>query len=235
MDQVIFSFRNSLLSRGIGWRKSLLRSVSYLALPVFLLPLASYAQINTGGIIGRVTDPSGAVVPNAKVALTNQQTGIKVETDVNQTGDFAFRGLPPGTYRIDVTSAGFAAFAETNIPVAVAETSTHDVKLSVGGTSTAVSVTADTVALDTGSATLGTLVEQKEVVDLPLNGRNFTELLLVTAGVTSAGTDAQWGNPQSGDYRQPSINGQSQNTQHLPSGRNEQYFQLYLWAFRYRR
>lgn len=212
MDQVIFSFRNSLLSRGIGWRKSLLRSVSYLALPVFLLPLASYAQINTGGIIGRVTDPSGAVVPNAKVALTNQQTGIKVETDVNQTGDFAFRGLPPGTYRIDVTSAGFAAFAETNIPVAVAETSTHDVKLSVGGTSTAVSVTADTVALDTGSATLGTLVEQKEVVDLPLNGRNFTELLLVTAGVTSAGTDAQWGNPQSGDYRQPSINGQSQNT-----------------------
>ena len=188
------------------------RFVFCLALLILSLPRVVSAQINTGGILGRVTDPSGAVVTNAKVTLTNLQTGITSDTTVNQTGDFAFPRLTPGNYKITVIAQGFTTFEETNIPVAVAETSTHDVQLTLGSTATQVSVVASTVALDTGSATLGTLVEQKAVTDLPLNGRNFTELLLVTAGVTSAGTDSEWGNPQSGDYRQPSINGQSQNT-----------------------
>ncbi len=183
-----------------------------LALLIVMVPWTGNAQINTGGILGRVTDPSGAVVTNAKVTLTNIQTGIASETTVNQTGDYTFPRLVPGNYKITVVAAGFATFEETNIVVAVAETATHDVTLTLGSTATQVSVTASTVALDTGSATIGTLVEQKEVTDLPLNGRNFTELLVVTAGVTDAGGDGQWGNPQSGEYVQPSINGQSQNT-----------------------
>ncbi|HEV2380439.1 MAG TPA: carboxypeptidase regulatory-like domain-containing protein [Terriglobia bacterium] len=212
MKSNILSFSSSVLPQYIDERKNVVRLRLCWVLFALATATASYAQINTGSIIGRVTDASGASVVNAKVTLANLQTGIKVETNVNETGDYAFRGLEPGTYKITAVAPGFDTLEETNIQVAVAETNTHDVQLTVGATSTAVTVTANTVALETGSATLGTLVEQKEVNDLPLNGRNFTELLLITAGVTSAGTDSQWGNPQSGDYRQPSINGQSQNT-----------------------
>ena len=129
-----------------------------------------------------------------------------------------------------MTAPGFTTFEETDIPVVVAETSTHDVKMTLGSMTSSVKVTANNVALNTTSATLGTVVAREEVTDLPLNGRNFTELLLITAGVTSAGTDASWGNPQSGDYRVPSINGQSQatttylldwNEQHLPIWRRD--------------
>jgi hypothetical protein len=212
VNQAIPSSLSSVRPPNVGLRGNIVRWVFCVGLLVLSLPWTSYAQINTGGILGRVVDPSGAVVVSAKVTLTNVQTGIKTESTVNQTGDYAFRGLAPGNYTITVVAPGFTTFDESNIVVAVAETSTHDVKLSVGATATSVSVTANVVALDTGSATIGTLVEQKEVTDLPLNGRNFTELLVVTAGVTDAGGDGQWGNPQSGEYVQPSINGQSQNT-----------------------
>ncbi|MBZ5560930.1 MAG: TonB-dependent receptor [Acidobacteriia bacterium] len=177
-----------------------------------VLPAVSYSQINTGGILGRVTDPSGAVVANAKVTLANLGTGVEVEGSVTPTGDYAFRGLAPGMYKLTVTAPGFTTFEETNIPVTVATTANRDVQLTLGATTTAVTVTASAVALQTASAQLGTTVGEREVRDLPLNGRNFTQLLVMTAGAASPGTTGIWGNPQAGDYRQPSINGQDTNS-----------------------
>ena len=184
MGQPILSFCSCLLPQNRALRKNVSRLGLCWAL--FLLSLAlSYAQINTGAILGRVRDPSGAVVVNARLTLENLQTGVKVEGSVNQTGDYAFRGLPPGMYKLTVVAVGFNTFEETNIPVTVAETGSHDVQLTLGATTTTIAVTSSAVALETASSTLGTMVEERQVRDLPLNGRNFTQLLIMTAGAAS--------------------------------------------------
>jgi hypothetical protein len=201
-----------MLLQNMELRKNVLRLALCWALFLLSLPLVSYAQINTGAILGRVTDPSGAVVVTAKVTLQNVQTGVKVEGSVNQTGDYAFRGLAPGMYKLTVVAPGFSTAEVTDIPVRVAEIGNKDVQLTLGPTTTAISVAASAVALETASAQLGTTVDARQVRDLPLNGRNFTQLLAMTAGAASAGTTGIWGNPQAGDYRQPSINGQDTNS-----------------------
>ena len=121
-------------------RKNFRRVAFCSMLLIMVLPAVSYSQINTGGILGRVTDPSGALVANAKVTLANLGTGVKVEGSVTPTGDYAFRGLAPGMYRLTVTAPGFTTFEETNIPVTVATTANRDVQLTLGATTTAVTV-----------------------------------------------------------------------------------------------
>lgn len=207
--------KNMELRRDVG------RFVFCLSLFVLSLPLAGYAQVNTGGIVGRVTDASGAVVAGAKVTLENTRTGVTAVVNSNETGSYVFGGLAPGTYTLTVTLPGFETHEETNIPVAVAETSTHDVQMKVGAATTSVTVSAPAIALRTTSAALGNVVEEQQVRDLPLNGRNFTELLTLTAGAASVGTAGSWGNPQSGTYILPSINGQNpQSTQWILDGAN---------------
>jgi len=193
-------------------RKAYRVALSSVFLVFLTLPFTSHAQINTGGIVGRVTDPSGAVVVNAQVTIQNLQTGTTTETTASDTGDFGFRGLLPGMYKLTVTASGFNTAEVNNIPIRVAEIGNQDVQLSLGTTTTAISVTSSAVALETASAQLGTTVEETAVRDLPLNGRNFTQLLVLTAGAASSGTSGIWGNPQAGDYRQPSINGQDTNS-----------------------
>lgn len=188
---------------------------------LFFLPLVCPAQVNTGAILGRVTDSSGAAIANARVTLKNIQTGVTVESKANQVGNYVFRGLIPGLYRLTVTASGFRTYEETNIQVQVAQTNTRDIQLTVGATTTSVTVTAPAVALQTTSSSLGQVIGQHLVNDLPLNGRNFTQLLTLTAGVASPSTSGSWGNPQSGTYIVPSINGQDpQSTQWLLDGSN---------------
>jgi outer membrane receptor protein involved in Fe transport len=195
------------------------------ALPwVFLLLLSAaftYAQVNTGAIVGTVTDSSGAVVPNVGVTLTNQETGVTSEDHTNQSGAYAFRALLPGVYKVTLKAQGFETVEEINIPVQVSQINTRDVVLTVGQSKTAVTVSAPSVALETQSAALGEVIGETLVRDLPLNGRNFTQLLTLTAGTAAPSTAASWGNPQSGTYVLPSINGQNpQSTQFLLDGSN---------------
>jgi hypothetical protein len=150
----------------------------------------TYAQVNTGAIVGTVTDSSGAVVPNVSVTLTNQQTGVASADHTNQSGNYTFRALVPGVYKINVKAAGFETFEETNIPVEVSQTNTRDVMLTVGQSKTAVTVSAPAVALQTQSAALGEVIGETLVRDLPLNGRNFTQLLTLTAGAAAPSTAA---------------------------------------------
>jgi len=179
------------------------------------------AQVNTGAIIGKVTDPSGAVMVNADVGVQNVNTGVKLAGKTNGVGDFAFRGLNPGSYTLTVTHPGFRTYEVRNVPVAVSETTTHNPALTIGEPSTSVTVDAIAAGVDTASATLGTVVAEREVKDLPLNGRNFTQLLTLTAGVANIGTAGSWGNQQVGTFILPSINGQStKSTQWLLDGSN---------------
>lgn len=186
-----------------------------------LLPPVTKAQVNTGAVLGTVTDSSGGVIPSAEVTLTNQQTGVTSSGSTNQSGNYAFRGLLPGAYRIEVKAAGFETFQETDIPVQVSQINTRDVALTVGQSKTSVTITAPAVALQTASAALGEVINEQLVHDLPLNGRNFTQLLTLTAGAAAPSTAGSWGNPQSGTYILPSINGQNpQSTQWLLDGSN---------------
>ena len=202
-------------------RRNSLRVACGRALLLTLLAALAYGQINTGAIVGTVTDSSGAVVPNVSVTLSNQQTGVTAEDHTNQAGNYAFRALLPGVYKITVTAPGFGTFEETDIPVLVSQTNTRDVALTLGQTKTSVTVSAPSVALQTQSAELGEVIGETLVHDLPLNGRNFTQLLTLTAGAAAPSTAASWGNPQSGTYVLPSINGQDpQSTQYLLDGSN---------------
>lgn len=202
-------------------RKSLSRGAILLALCLLIIPAAGWGQVNTGAVVGTVTDSTGAAVPGARVALTNQQTGVTLDGATNDSGSYVFRGLIPGMYRVTVKAAGFDTYVVTDIQVQVAQTNRRDVQLKVGQAKTTVSVTAPAVALQTTSSSLGAVVGQRLVRDLPLNGRNFTQLLTLTAGVASPGAAGSWGNPQSGTYIVPSINGQDpQSTQWLLDGSN---------------
>jgi Carboxypeptidase regulatory-like domain len=138
----------------------------------------------TSTVVGHVSDASGAIVSGAKVVLTEVGTGINHNTDVSSTGEFTVPSLKPGLYQIIVSSPGFETKAISGVELVVGQQSRVDVVLKPGNVSETVNVNAQTVNLDTENAAVGQLVSQQEVVDLPLNGRNFTELLVLSSGAS---------------------------------------------------
>ncbi|MFN7999109.1 MAG: TonB-dependent receptor [Bryobacteraceae bacterium] len=193
---------------GLRWRPWLMAIC--MVLVCAMMCNQGLAQVNAGAIIGKVTDPSGAVVIGADVTVQNVNTGVKLAAKTNGVGDFAFRGLLPGVYGLTVSHPGFRTYTAKDLPVAVSETNTQNVALTVGEPTTSVTVEATAAPIDSSSSTLGTVVNEREVKDLPLNGRNFTQLLTLTTGVANIGTSGSWGNQQTGTFITPSINGQSE-------------------------
>ncbi len=161
-----------------------------------IIPAA--AQVSTGSISGVVKDPSGALVVGAQVTVQNDETGVNQNVKTNASGSFLLSNLPPGTYKLTFQQAGFRTFQKTGIPVLVSQNNSNTVVLEVGETTSSVSVQASSAAVDTTSSTLGEVVEEKQVHDLPLNGRNFTQLLTLTPGAASTGTTASWGQSAGG-------------------------------------
>jgi outer membrane receptor protein involved in Fe transport len=169
----------------------------------------------TAAINGTVVDSAGAVVPNANVVLHNRDTGLDRPAVTNQDGQYVMPDVLPGHYDLRITKAGFVQAVETKIILAVNQTATYDFKLKVGGSSEIVEVEADPVALETSTSEVGVAVVQEQVNDLPLNGRNFTQLLNLTPGVSSVNVSQNsatgggvWSNPI-GTFSYPSVNGQT--------------------------
>lgn len=155
----------------------------------FSLHLAG--QVLTGGQVnGTITDSAGAVIADATVTLTNQQTGVERSTITNSTGYFVIRSVQPGQYGMSVSKGGFSTTTLPSFSVTVGQVLTQNEKLQIGTTSQTVKVSAaaEGILLQKSSSELGLVVGQKEVVGLPLNGRNFTELLTLTPGVTPVST-----------------------------------------------
>jgi hypothetical protein len=150
----------------------------------FLLALAMpvAAQFTTATLTGTVSDSSGAVVPDAKVVVTNTETGFAQTVQTGADGSYLFPRLPVGKYSLSVDKPGFNPFAQTGITLTVSRTVTQDVSLQVGGTASAVEVTAEAPLVTTGTAQVGHLVDQKRIVDLPLNGRNAQALVFLAPG-----------------------------------------------------
>jgi len=159
------------------------------ALFVFLF-LAAFAHAQTfrGSINGTVTDPTGAAIAGAAVKASNTATGLVRESITTGSGEFTFQDLPLGTYQISVTQAGFETTRVDGIHVEVSQVVTVPVKLGVASQATLVEVAASNVNLETTSVTLGTVIPTKAVQDIPLNGRDFTQLVRLAPGVNGAGS-----------------------------------------------
>jgi hypothetical protein len=161
--------------------KTVKNSVFLLAV-VFLFTSAAFSQLTTADILGTVTDATGAVVPNAAVVLTNLGTNEKRTGQSNISGDYSFTLLPVGHYSISVKSSGFQASITKDLAVEAGDRARNDVHLQAGAETTVIEVTASTPLLQADSATVSSTVTAKAVQDLPLNGRNFVQLVQLTPG-----------------------------------------------------
>src|SRR5712671_6079047 len=153
------------------------RMMLHTALLFVALSLAASAQ-DTGSITGTVKDPSGATVANADVVVTSPDHGIDRHTVSNSSGDYNESGLPGGTYDISVTAPGFKKFQAKGVKLDVAQKARVDIPLQVGAITTEVVVEGINVAqVETQSSELAGTVTGKEISQLELNGRNFTQLV----------------------------------------------------------
>lgn len=142
-----------------------------------------FAQIDSGSIVGRVTDPSGAAIAGAAITVTNAATGVTVSTKTNEGGQYQLTALPPGNYSVKATAAGFTSQVRNNIELDVQSRPSIDFGLSVGQVSEVVEIKATSPLLQTQSADVGAVVQSQQIVDLPLNGRRYSDLALLEAGI----------------------------------------------------
>ena len=154
-----------------------------------IAPAPVAAQTSMGGVSGTVTDAQGGVLPAANVTLTSTDTNVATVRQTNGAGFFSFVNVRPGAYVLTVEMAGLKTTRVERFPVGVNETVTRNVRLEVGAVAEVVSVRATTSELlQTTSAALGQVIEEKVIRELPLQGRNFTSLLLLTPGVNPVST-----------------------------------------------
>src|SRR5262245_31803044 len=139
---------------------------------------AVWAQ-STAQINGTVKDQSGAVLPGVEVTVTQTDTGVTRNTLTNETGSYVLQNLPIGPYRLEAALPGFRTYTQTGIVLQVSANPTINPVLEVGQVTEQVEVQADAALVETRSAGIGTVVDNQRVLELPLNGRNVTELILL--------------------------------------------------------
>src|SRR6266568_2269610 len=151
-------------------------------LVVLSFAVAVNGQTFRGAINGTVTDPSGGVVPNAQVKATESATGIDHATVTTTEGQFSFQDIPLGLYKVTVTAAGFPAYAVDKVEVVAGTIYTLQVKLTLQQQTTTVEVSAAALTLDTTTQTQNMTISSDVVQDVPLNGRDFTQLIGIAPG-----------------------------------------------------
>jgi hypothetical protein len=178
-----------------------------------LLQSSAFAQVTTADIVGRVTDSTGAVLPGATVTITNEGTRDVRIAPTTESGDFAFNLLPIGTYAVKVELQGFGT-QSTRLALSAGDRARFDAKLSLGQVEENITVTAQVSALQTDTSTVGSLINLKEVQDLPVNGRNFIRLIQGLPGANEGLPNSLASGTRPDDRRQTSaisINGAADN------------------------
>lgn len=182
-------------------------AVPVLALGSALLAVPAHAQSDTGRVIGTVTDATGGAIPNAVVTVTNVDNGNVLKGTANDTGEFNIQAVPRGNYKATVDVPGFQAQSQT-FTLNVTQIQTLVFKLAPGAVTTTVEVSDAAPLVNTTNATMGETIQGKQITDLPLNGLNFTNLALLTPGVTQGaygnGNSGVSGNAESFRYAQSS-------------------------------
>src|SRR5271154_988724 len=149
------------------------------------------AQTTAGSIVGTVTDPSGAIIAGASITITNTGTNIAVKTKSNSSGEFVVTPLEVGKYSVAVEATGFKRSLRPDVQVNVQDRVRVDAKLEVGNATDTVQVTEAAPILETDTSYLGEVVDAQRIVDLPLNGRFFTRLAVLTAGTAPSPAGAR--------------------------------------------
>src|ERR1039457_4590823 len=157
---------------------------------MFLILSASglYAQ-GYGTIGGTVTDPSGGSVASATVKAIQTQTGRETVVTSGKEGDFVFPTLPPSVYSLSVSATGFQSYTQTDIVLQADQKLTANVRLRIGLASETVTVTTEVPQVDSTTGTLSQVIDERRIVDLPLNGRNTAALITLVAGVGDAANE----------------------------------------------
>lgn len=155
---------------------------------LFMGAAPAFAQGN-GTISGTVTDQTGAVIANATVKVVQAQTGLEMIAESNSDGVFVFPALHPSKYSLSVTKPGFRSQTQTGIPLQADQALTVNVRLEVGSVTNEIIVTESVLQVDTTTGTLSQVIDERRVVDLPLNGRNAAALITLVAGVVDAANE----------------------------------------------
>jgi hypothetical protein len=150
----------------------------------FFLAQPVAAQIDTGAIVGTVTDQSGASIPKASIVVTNESTGVVRNTQTNESGQYQVTALIPGRYAVKASASGFGSELRGGIQIDVQSRPAIDFALKVGHATQTIEVSSVTPVLQTQTADVGAVVQQQQINDLPLNGRRYSDLSLLEAGIT---------------------------------------------------
>jgi len=170
---------------------SLGRNACIAAVTLFMTAAVSFGQVDTGSILGTIKDTTGALVPGAKVTLTNDDTGRVIATTSGGAGEYTFSPIKIGHYSLAAEFKGFQRVEHTHVTVEVQQRVLVDFVLQPGQTTETVLVTGEPPALQTQDASVGQVIGQRSINDLPLNGRNFTFLAQLAAGVTQDQQDTR--------------------------------------------
>ncbi len=164
------------------------------------------AQVDTGTILGTVKDQTGAVIPDARVTITNQGTSEQITTTTRSDGTYIVTPLKIGTYRISVEHAGFSKAENAAFDLNIQQQAVVNFELRAGSTSQTVEVTSQAPLLQTQSAVVGQVIGEATVVNMPLNGRDWTMLAMLTPGVTQPQQGARAGNQFAANGTRPAQN-----------------------------
>ena len=197
---------------GLPQSRTLLQSLMLVAVMGVGAP-AIHAQDTTGTILGTVTDPSGASVPKAEVVVTNTQTNISTTVVTTDSGAYTVPNLNPGTYTVSIRMPGFQGANLSNIAISAGDRRRADAALTLGATNETVEITTAAPVLQTDASSVGSNVGERAVQDLPLNGRNFINLVQIIPGATEGAPNSISSGTRPDDRRPTSsvsVNGQSE-------------------------
>jgi hypothetical protein len=160
---------------------------AFCAMALFVIPARLFAQNYRGGVSGSVEDASGAAIPDASIHAVATDTGVAYDTRSSSSGRFEFRDLPLGSYQLTITAKGFSTVRIDKVPVSAGLIYSVSVKLSVAAVASTVEVAADALSLDTSSTALTTVMPTEAVQDIPRNGRDYTQDILLIPGSNIGG------------------------------------------------
>ncbi len=184
---------------------------------LFLLALqALFAQVQSGTIVGTITDQGGAVVSGVQVTLVNDGTKFTRTVITNNAGQYVATSIPTGAYTLSAEMAGFQKLLRTGVQLTAADTVAVDLQLKIGNVQETVEVKETAPLLQSQTATVSSLVSNQQMVEMPLNGRTFTALLKLSPGAYTGSSSNLTSSPYAmrGDVN-ISVNGSSANTVHL--------------------
>src|SRR5262245_37171481 len=170
-----------------------LRKLWSMALIAMTIAATAWAQVDTGVITGRITDPTGSSVPNVKVTVVQPATSFRFEALTNTEGIFRVQSLAPGVYQVTFAGAGFKRLTQDNIVLQTGAVMPVDARLEIGSASESIQVTAQAMLLETETSSTGTVTEGDVLYKLPLFQRNITNSMVVMPGLTVQTTGGSGG------------------------------------------